>query len=374
MDAIIIGGGVIGLSLARELAGQGVAVRVLEQGRFGKEASWAGAGMLPPGNPAGAQSPSARLRAESAALWPELSAELFNLTGVDNGYRNSGGLCLTLEPHGNLDQELARWAAEGVEVEKLSASQLRRVEPAVTDEAAAAYRLPEFAQIRNPRHVKALQAACAARSVELLEGQAVVDLEHNEDRVTAVRTTTGVHRAGMICVTAGAWSRQIVERAGCRIDVAPVRGQIVLLACRTPLFTHVIEDGSRYLVPRPDGRVLIGSTEEHVGFDKRSTAEAVRGLIEFGTRLVPALSDATVERTWAGLRPGSRDGLPYLGCVPGYENLFVATGHFRSGLQTSPATAVAMTRLMLDQEPLLPLEPYACYRAADEAGRLTGSR
>ena len=136
-------------------------------------------------------------------------------------------------------------------------------------------------------------------------------------------------------------------------------GQIVLLAVETPPFRHVIEVGRRYLVPRPDGRVLIGSTEEWAGFNKCNTAGAVAELLRFAVEVVPALAAARYERAWAGLRPRSLDGLPYLGRVPDTENLFVATGHFRSGLQMSPATAVLMRQLILAQEVLIPLDAFS---------------
>jgi glycine oxidase len=151
-------------------------------------------------------------------------------------------------------------------------------------------------------------------------------------------------------------------QAGYDTPLEPVRGQIVLLNAQPLPFRHVIQSGPRYLVPRPDGRILIGSTEEHVGFDKRNTAAAVAELIDFAVSLVPSLSEATYERSWAGLRPCTPDGLPYLGQVPETRNLFVATGHFRAGLQLSPATAVLMRQVLLDQPTTISLNGLACNR------------
>ena len=373
-DILVIGGGVIGLSIAYELAGQGSAVTILEQGQFGREASWAGAGILPPGNPESAATPEARLRGHSHALWSRLSAELLETTGVDNGYRVSGGLEVAPPSIPGdagvpdaFDGEIAAWRTEGVRVERLSPTELREREPALNSSITAAYRLPGMAQVRNPRHLKALIAGCALRGVRLVAGQPVIGFEHREQRVTAARTPADTFSAERFCVAGGAWSRQLLAGAGCDIAVEPVRGQIVLLSCQPLPFGHIINCGPRYLVPRPDGRVLIGSTEEHAGFEKRNTAGAIAELIDFAVDLVPALADARFEQAWSGLRPGSPDGLPYLGHVPETENLFIAAGHFRSGLQMSPGTALVMRQLMLDQRPAFPLEAFECHRKQRES-------
>ncbi|MEX0704047.1 MAG: glycine oxidase ThiO [Planctomycetales bacterium] len=366
-DVVVVGGGVIGLSIAWELAGAGASVRLLDQSGFGQEASWAGAGILPPGNPRRARAPLDRLRAESAARWPALAAQLAEETGIDNGFRAYGGLTAQFgtgpsEHRAAIDE----WRDEDVSLEELSPAQLAQLEPELTPAIEAAFLLPGAAQVRNPRHLKALVAACAGRGVELLPGEAVVGFESHGERIEAVRSTTGLHRAGRFCVASGAWSRRLLAETGLDLPIEPVRGQIVLLSLPRPPFRRVVQAGHRYLVPRPDGRVLVGSTMERVGFDKRTTAEGVAGLIEFAVGLVPALANATVERTWAGLRPGSPDNVPFLGRVPGHVNLFVAAGHFRAGLQMSPATAVLLRQAMLDQDLLMPLEPFACDRRISE--------
>lgn len=367
-DVIVVGGGVIGLSIAYELAGQGVSVEVLDQGPLGQEASWAGAGILPPGNPIRAATPEARLRAESHRLWPEWTNRLFEETGIDNGYRNCGGIEVQLEGAPTaLQDRIAGWREEGVQVEELNAAGLADIEPNVTPSAIGAYRLPELCQVRNPRHVKALIAGCAARGVEFFPGQPVVGFERIEGRVAAVRTVSGRRPAGRFVVSTGAWSKHLLAEAGCLTSVEPVRGQIVLLQCQSPQLKHVIEIGPRYLVPRADGRVLVGATEEWVGFDKRNTAGAVAQLIHLATALVPSLASARFERCWAGLRPHSSDGLPLLGAVPEHENVFLAAGHFRAGLQLSPATAVLMRQAILGEPTALPLSDYSCTRAGLKA-------
>lgn len=359
-DVIIIGGGVIGLSLACELARDGVSVAVIDQGSMGQESSWAGAGILPPGHLPQATSPEARLRALSHALWPDFSARLKSLTGIDNGFRRCGGLEVRFGGHGGeLDNEVAAWRREGVAVELLAGSAVRSVEGELHPEITSAYRLPEMGQVRNPRHLKALIGCCVKQGVALVPGVQVHRFERRGETIAAIETTDGRITAGKFVIAGGAWSERLLVEAGCCAAVRPVRGQMVLLALPTAPIQHVVNVGPRYLVPRDDGRVLAGATEEIAGFDKRTTAGGVGGLIELAARLVPALAKATFERAWSGLRPQSADGLPYLGPVPQIDNLFVATGHFRAGLQLSPATALVMAQVLLGRETSVPLAPYS---------------
>lgn len=368
MDVAIVGGGVIGLSLAWSLAGQGRPVVVIEQGDFGRESSWAGAGMLPPGRLKGAATAEAQLRAYSAGLWDGWAAALQSETGVDSGYRRCGGLHVaapgetTKSVESPLFHEIREWVREGVEVHERRSEALREIEPALAPAVRDGYLLPAMAQIRNPRLVKALIAGCVKRGVELVSGTPVIGFRRTGDRVTAVETSSGMISADRFCVTGGAWSRQILAQTGVKVQIEPVRGQIVLLNAQPCLIRHVLECGPRYLVPRGDGRILVGATEERVGFDRRTTAGGIGGLIDFALSLVPALSSASIERTWAGLRPGSIDGLPYLGPVPGFDNLFVAAGHHRNGLQMSPGTAHLMRQLLNDERPEIALEPYSIRR------------
>lgn len=362
-DVIVIGGGVVGLATAYELAGQGASVHVFDKEQFGREASWAGAGILPPGNCEFAVNAEARLRSESHRLWPEWNDRLVAETGVDTGYHRCGGMAVRLNgAPDDLADEIDMWHREGVEVDEPSLEQAFALETNLSRAVTSVFRLPQLAQVRNPRYLKALVAACLQRGVVLSAGQPVVGFETRRDHVDAVRTIDGSHPAGRFCIAGGAWSRSLLETLGAPVDIQPVRGQIVMLAAAPGCLRHVIEVGRRYLVPRPDGRVLIGSTEESVGFDKRNTAEGVSELIEFATSLVPALADASFERAWAGLRPGTSAELPFLCRLPEIDNVTVAAGHFRSGLQMSPATAVFMRQMILEQETSLPPELYALDR------------
>lgn len=355
-DVIVVGGGVIGLSIAWELAAHGASVKVIEQGAIGREASWAGAGMLPPGQLASEVSGEGRLRALSCELWSEWTATLHEATGIDNGYQNCGAIEVSFDRC--LQQDAARWSDGGNDVQMLTDTQLRQLEPAISPTVIHAYRLPEFCQVRNPRHLKALVAACADVGVELLEGESVYGWKNAEYRITQAQTTSGIHEARQFVIAGGAWSRRLISEAGTEIALEPIRGQIVLLRCPSLPFRHVIQDGPRYLVPRADGRILIGSTEERAGFVKQNTVDGIQSLLRFAVSVVPALAEAEIERTWAGLRPFSGREEPYITKLPDRDNVFLATGHFRSGLQMSPGTAVLMRQLLQGQETAIPMAPY----------------
>ena len=363
-DVLIVGGGVIGLSIAYFLSQSGQQVTVLDQGQPGQEASWAGAGMLPPGNLEGARTASARLRAFSGQRWSKFSRELRELTGIDNGYLESGGLELGFAgEEERLRSEADGWMAEGVTLENLTPSDLRLHEPAVSPAVQSAYRLKDYAQVRNPRHLKALIRACELQNVRVLAGAPVMQFDTESDhdsgvRILAVRTPNERYSAEKFVIAGGAWSGGITRQLKVEIPVRPVRGQMVLLSEAPVSFSHVLNNGPRYLVPRADGRILVGATEEETGFEKRNTVEGVAGLLEFARQMVPGLANARLEQIWSGLRPGSPTGDPFLSRLPRHVNGYVAAGHFRSGLQLSPATGTLMAQLIQTGTTELDLDPF----------------
>jgi glycine oxidase len=289
-----------------------------------------------------------------------LSAELREQTGIDNGYRRCGGLVFHSNKECHLESE---WRGEGVRFEEVQGEALRRLEPGLSDSAlrpelTTAFFVPELAQVRNPWHLKALESYCQGRGARFRPGCPVFGFEQKGSRVVGVRTHDGLLRADRYLLTAGAWTGGLLESLGWRPGIKPVRGQIALLNTGTPIFHRVLLKGKRYLVPRLDGRVLVGSTEEDVGFNKKTTAEAIQELLEFAISMAPGLAGAPLERSWAGLRPGSPDGLPLIGVVPGFDNLFVASGHFRAGIQLSPITGLLLKELLLGQSLTVSLEAF----------------
>jgi glycine oxidase len=362
-DVLIIGGGVIGLSLAWELAQREWSVQVIDQSEPGREASWAGAGILPPAVLNPAQHPSDQLRGLACELHPQWAQRLHSLTGIDTGYRRCGGLYLARTI--GEGAALAAWAGslhdDGIEAVTVGSADVRELEPGLKFGQSGAVLLPGEAQLRNPRHLKALLAACEKTGVTVTSNVSAADFVVRDNQLAEVNSSIGSLAARHFCFTAGAWTGQILAHLGIKTGILPIRGQMVLFNCDStggrPI-SRVVNEGSRYIVPRDDGRVLAGSTEEEVGFDKRTTDDAIFELTEFARGLVPALSDARIERTWAGLRPGSFDGLPYLGRLPDLRNAFVAAGHFRTGLYLSPATAVVMSQFIRGEEPQIDLSAF----------------
>jgi glycine oxidase len=194
--------------------------------------------------------------------------------------------------------------------------------------------------------------------VEITADCEVLATDCSGERIVRLETTTGPIEGERYCFTSGAWTGGLLGKLGFDIAVLPIRGQMVLFRSPAPPLTHVVNEGPRYLVPRDDGRVLVGATAEEVGFDKRNTEEAVAELRDLARDLVRALKDAEVERTWAGFRPATFDGFPYLGKLPGLANAYVASGHFRSGIYLSPATAVVMRQMMRGEAPEIDVTPF----------------
>jgi glycine oxidase len=354
-DILIVGGGVIGLTCAVYLVRRGATVKLLDMGDLGQKASWAGAGILPPANPAFATTRFEQLRALSISLFPTLSQQLRERTGIDNGYVVCGGFEF---PDPEAVARTDEWRTEGIAFEELHGAELHRRQPWLASNLQHATWLPEAAQVRNPRHLKALIAYCQARDVRLEPRCMAHSLVHAGNRILGVEADHGRVEAGRTLLASGAWTDGLLASVGWQPGIRPVRGQMALLNRGPAGVRPLLLQGKRYLVPRTDGLILVGSTVEDAGFVALPTAGGIAGLLTFAASLVPELAEATVERCWAGLRPGSPDGLPFLGPVPGCEGLYVASGHFRSGIQLSPATGKLMADMLLDRPLRMPLDAF----------------
>jgi glycine oxidase len=361
-DVLVIGGGIIGLTTACELARAGRRVIVCDRGKLGHEASWAGAGIIPPGNPRRAVGPYEQLRAISSVLFAELSTRLALESGIDTGYRVSGGI--EFPETGSDTLPLAAWTGEGIEWKRCDQPALKTLEPGL-EAPSVGFHLPGMAQVRNPRHLKALMAVATRLGVGLCSDCAVTGYSVHSQRVTAADTRGGLVIADQFVICAGAWSRRVAGALRFALPIFPVRGQMVLLRLPARIFSRVILQGKRYLVPRDDGRVLVGSTEDYVGFDRRTFAADLEELRGFALRLVPGLAAAEVEASWAGLRPGTADGLPFIGPMPELENVWVAAGHFRAGIHLSPATGRIMSQLVCGEAPAIPVDAFRLDRPTD---------
>jgi glycine oxidase len=292
----------------------------------------------------------------SGQLFPALSQELKSRTGIDNGFFRCGGLEFVGHASHLPSDE---WYGLGVPTKQLSEKEAADLEPALAPNLGPAILIPGMAQLRNPWHMQALRAAClATQKVVIREETAVQSLVVENGHVKGIRAANEELMADRVLLAAGAWTDRLLEPLGVRLKIEPVRGQIALLNPGQPLLQRILVWGTRYMVPRPEGRVLIGSTEEHAGFVKITTAEAIQDFLAVAVKLVPALASAALEKTWAGFRPSSPDGLPFLGSIPGIENLLVAAGHFRAGIQLSPGSALLLKEMILGEPPTMPMDAF----------------
>lgn len=350
-EVIIVGAGVIGCAIAYALARERVRVTVLERSGIAAESSGAAAGILSPRmNVTEPELYSLALVSEQqfAPLVQLLQEE----TGLDPEYLRSGGLEVAYDEAGEqaLRNKAQTVSSTGQRVEWLDADAVRTLEPRLDPTLRGGVQDPGAMQIHPTRFTHALAQAAARRGVRFEFGADAQAIERIGSRASSVKATTGDFSADHVVMAAGAWAGHWAPTLGVQIPVFPVRGQIMsLIATPTPVRAIVYGHGV-YLLPRADGTTVLGATYERVGFDKSLTAGAIGRLLTNGTALVPSLENARFDRAWTGLRPGSGDELPIIGPVPGWENVSLATGHYREGVMLAPLTASIITDLILGRE------------------------
>ncbi len=362
LSVLVVGGGVIGLLTAHLLAQSGCRVRLLDAQAVGRESSWAGGGIVSPLYP-WRYSPAVTALAQwSQAFYPRFAAALLEETGIDPEVQATGLYWLDLE-----DEPAAlAWAqARGVPLQPVSMAQARAAVPALGAGFARALHWPGLANVRNPRLVAALRSALLRHPrVELLEQVAVQGFLREAGQVCGVRTAQAALRADQVVVAAGAWSGQLLSHLGIALPVEPVKGQMLLYKGAADYLSSMVLAGGRYAIPRRDGHLLVGSTLEFAGFDKTPTEAALCSLRASAEALLPALAQATPVGHWAGLRPGSPDGIPFIGAVADQPGLWLNCGHYRNGLVLAPASCELLKNLLLGESPIIDPQPYA------PAGRL----
>ncbi|MCE3014361.1 MAG: NAD(P)/FAD-dependent oxidoreductase [Pirellula sp.] len=376
-DLVVCGGGAVGLSIAYECVKNRWTVCVLDAGEIGKGSSWAGAGILPAGASVDALDPLEQLRALSHRLHPLWAEELLEFTGIDNEFRRCGGLYLarTRAERATLRANCSWWDDHGIAYQQSTVGQISQhlsglKSVTLVEPEAECWWVPGDCRVRNPRHLKALQTALTQLGVEFLPHTSVLDFHHQSGRIDRANCEGNrVVRGNAFCVASGAWASKLISTVGVATGIMPVRGQMLLYKLASSAFSCVINEGHRYLVPRDDGHLLVGSCEEEVGYVTETTQEKTDELRDWAIGLMPVLTENRLVQSWAGLRPGSFDSYPYMGKVPGFENLFVAAGHFRHGLHWSTATGVLMQQLMFGEPTDIDLEPFRVLRG-NAASRL----
>ncbi|GAB4292570.1 MAG: glycine oxidase ThiO [Thiohalomonadaceae bacterium] len=359
MNVIVVGGGIVGLLSARELMAGGCRVHLLEMATVGRASSWAGGGILSPLYPWRYPDGVTELARWSQGAYAELAARLRDEGGVDPEWTRNGMLMLDTS-----DQVAASaWAARfGCRLEVLDGPGLRQCEPALAEGSTAALWMADVAQVRNPRLVQAARQALVRQGGRIEEGCEVTGLRVEGGHVSGVRTKRGEIGADVVVVAAGAWSGRLLAELAVRPEIRPVRGQMLLFRGPPGLVSRIILGPRHYVIPRRDGRVLVGSTMEEVGFDSTTTAAAREELLAAAIGLVPALAGCALEQHWAGLRPGSPDGTPYIGEHPEVAGLYLNSGHFRNGVVMAPASARLLADLVLGRVPILDPAPYGVRR------------
>jgi len=351
-DAIIIGAGLVGSAIALRLAQEGLRVALIEKNKPGREASWAGAGMLSPAPDAPASIPLVPLGRASLNLYPQFIAEIEEISGRRTGYRSDGAieLLFSAEAERELSTLIALHHALGLPTEPLSVDEAIKLEPGLTARARAAAYLPYEACVDNRALVEALLAAALISGVELVPATPVRAIVIDQGRCTGVRTEDGtLFSAQDVIVAAGAFSG-LLEGIVPPLSTRPIRGQMVALQSQSPI-RHVVRCEHGYIVPRDSGtpqRLVTGSTLEDTGFDKSVTARGTEKILAVAQEMVPTLSNAEIVELWCGLRPDTPDHLPLLGPA-GVDGLTIATGHFRNGILLTPISAKLVREWIVEQ-------------------------
>jgi glycine oxidase len=359
-DITLIGSGIIGLLTAKQFLQAGATVTLIEKNPSSQEASWAGGGILLPLYPWRQAAAISDLVIPSLKSYPLLATELMTATQLDPEWTQCG-LLITQNP----DVEVATNWCKTAQIPATTAE--NSFFSAVNSQFLQPLWLPSIAQVRNPRLLKSLRAFLLQKGARFIDNCALMAVEQKKQRVNAIETTHGKLAVHQLIIATGAWTGELSqtlfpECANNASEIKPVKGQMLLFDAKPDMLNHIVLEGEHYLIPRRDGKILAGSSVEYTGFDKSVSAAMKTQLYDFATRLLPALKNFPVSKQWAGLRPGTEHGIPYIAIHPEIENLSINAGHFRNGLTMAPASAQLLADLILKRPSLLDPAPYQLTR------------
>jgi glycine oxidase len=354
-DVVIVGGGIIGMLTARELHNAGIDVLLIERGPLGGESSWAGGGIISPLYPWRYSRSVNQLAEISKTIYPGLAQQLQDESGVDCELITSGLLFTDLDEQ----QQAEAWASEwSVKLQTVThAQQIHQIEPEVNAAIDCGLWLPDIMQIRNPKLVKAMKGSFETLGIRFLEHTPVAELVIEAGAIRGVNTASDSFTADKVIIASGAWSAGFIKDEK-NVAVEPVKGQMIMFNGEPGLIKRMVLSSGHYIIPRKDGRVLAGSTLERTGFDKTVTDDAMVELKRAAVEIIPALGDMEIERQWAGLRPGTEQGIPYICAHPDIDGLYINAGHYRNGVVLGAASVRLMVELVLGQKPSIDPAPY----------------
>lgn len=353
-DVVIIGGGVIGSAIAYYLSKAGVQVIVAERDHIAAEASSAAAGLLAPLGNFSEPGALTDLLLASWSLYPTLIPQLEEISGVRIEYHDPGALhtASSATDVAFLRKQLTIWESLGQQVAWLTGDEARQREPLLGQNVAAAIHTPQEGSIKPALMTRAYAEAARRQGAQFYEHTEIVDIQHSNSRATVVQTLSGATIAcNHVVIATGAWSARFSSLLGFALPVSPMRGQILSLKQPASPLQHILFGEEIYLVPKLDGTIYVGATVEQAGFDKSITAEGIAWLLSSAIRLVPTLASTPIANIWAGLRPWSPDSQPILGKAPGWENVWLATGHSAIGFESSAISGKSIAEAITGQTP-----------------------
>ncbi|MBM7645087.1 glycine oxidase [Scopulibacillus daqui] len=363
-DVIIIGGGVIGCSIAYYLAKEKHSVLLFEKDRIGEKASSAAAGMLGVQSEIEEDGPLFQLARKSRGLFPHLSEELKELTGIDIGYMKSGALKLAFNPcEFKQLSDIAEWQkSQGEAVDLGGQHMIREKVPALSDLAVGGLYFPNEGQVHPVDLTQAFARGAMHYGAKLREYTDVVDLEVKDSRIQGVKTTAGTYRSQWVIVAAGAWSHMWFSHQP-QVNIYPVKGEVVSVTTDSSALTSTLFTEKCYIAPKRGGEIFIGATMKPYEYDQSVTAGGVQSLLKQAIDILPILSKAEFNRAWSGLRPQTNDGMPYIGRDTLIDGLMYATGHYRNGILLSPITGRLVADMVISGNDAPELEPFNVSRS-----------